>query len=579
MLRETYEKLVPRVDAWVQAAYATGWLDAAQRDRFATLEHANPADLFLNQQGRPLVAAFFGGTGVGKSSLLNRVAGEPLARVGVQRPTSREVTLYLHESVGLVDLPSDLPIDSVQIRRHGNAARRSIAWLDAPDFDSTETQNRETVLRWLPHIDLLIYVVSPDRYRDDVGWRVLQQRAERHAWLFVINRWDEGAASQCEDFTALLEQAGFDEPHVFCTSCVPGLVAADDFAQIEAVINELIRAHGLEVLEWNAYVARFNALHEALVDAGGPFDESAWTALRERWTAAWADLRAELGEGLEWPIRSVARRLAVREQGPWATAGQAAVSRLGQLRGGTKTAASSDSTAPPDDGDEPAGLLPEPIWDAWADDRLASFAPSIELAARHAGVPTRPVARRASATLDGAGDALRDRLTQALRSGLAARGPAWIFGFRKVTGFLMVVLPMLALGWIAQRVIVGFFTASRTGTYLDGSFAIHAALLVLVAWAAPFAIDQWLKPSVRRRAEDALRRGLEAGLAALEARLNVAWSELGRERNRLATELQELEHAAQLPTVAPAGAGDASVARTLARRTPQPSTPAAESEY
>ena len=41
-----------------------------------------PSDLFSNAE-RPLVVGLFGGTGVGKSSLLNRLADAEIARTGV----------------------------------------------------------------------------------------------------------------------------------------------------------------------------------------------------------------------------------------------------------------------------------------------------------------------------------------------------------------------------------------------------------------------------------------------------------------------------------------------------------------
>ena len=62
-----------------------------------------------------------------------------------------------------------------------------------PDFDSTEQSNKQLVLQWLPHIDVLIYVVSPERYKDEKAWRLLLAEGARHAWLFVINQWDKGA--------------------------------------------------------------------------------------------------------------------------------------------------------------------------------------------------------------------------------------------------------------------------------------------------------------------------------------------------------------------------------------------------
>lgn len=87
---------------------------------------------------------------MGKSTLPNRLAGQPIARTGVERPTSREVSVYLHGSVQLRQLPKDFPLDEVRIAHHHDDARRQVLWLDMPDIDSVEQHNRELVLSWLP---------------------------------------------------------------------------------------------------------------------------------------------------------------------------------------------------------------------------------------------------------------------------------------------------------------------------------------------------------------------------------------------------------------------------------------------
>ena len=94
---------------WAANCHAAGWLRDPDVERIRAVERRSPADLFGTAGARQLVVALFGGTGVGKSSLLNRLAGEPIARAGIQRPTSREVTVYVHESVELATLPPELP--------------------------------------------------------------------------------------------------------------------------------------------------------------------------------------------------------------------------------------------------------------------------------------------------------------------------------------------------------------------------------------------------------------------------------------------------------------------------------------
>ena len=132
---------------------AAGWLPSADR----LIDTKSPVDLFTGAE-RPLVVGLFGGTGVGKSSLLNRLASAEIARTGVVRPTSMEITAYLHESVALNALPDHFDPASFSDNRHSNDALADVMWVDMPDFDSDETANKDQVLQWLPHIDLLIYV-------------------------------------------------------------------------------------------------------------------------------------------------------------------------------------------------------------------------------------------------------------------------------------------------------------------------------------------------------------------------------------------------------------------------------------
>ena len=219
-MTERLSQLRERVGDWIARAQAMAWLGDAELLALQQVERHTPADLFTRAQPvRPLVVAFFGGTGVGKSSLLNRLAGQTIARVGVERPTSHEVTVYVHAAVELAALPEHFPVRQVHIARHADAARRDVLWIDMPDIDSTEQANRELVFAWLPHVDLLVYVVSPERYRDDIGWRVLRQRGHRHGWMFVMNHWDEGAPEQEADLLTILHEAGFADPLVLHTCC------------------------------------------------------------------------------------------------------------------------------------------------------------------------------------------------------------------------------------------------------------------------------------------------------------------------------------------------------------------------
>lgn len=529
--------LAAQVRDWFERARAAGWLSERELARLAAIEQRAPGDLFPDGSVRPLVVAFFGGTGVGKSSLLNRLAGQPIARTGPERPTSREVTIYLHESVELAELPPELPVEHVRVERHRVADRRGVLWLDAPDIDSTHEDNRRLALAWLPHTDLLVYVVSPERYRDDAGWRVLLARRQRHGWMFVLNRWDEGDLGQKEDFARLLREAGFNDPLLLCTCCrqpPPPLPGPDEFAQIESTIQALLAAHGVAELERLGQRARLLEMRDAVVAAREPLGQQAhWRQLTSRWGHHWHATRATLLEGAEWPLRAAASRLAIRERALLERVLRQAVgaARVGlKPEPGPQRSKRSDADAPPTDEASNGALPVESLWDDWSQDRLQEALDALEVEARRLGIAAAPIRRRLDAVAGRAAQVVVDQVRQRVRLALARPGTRLQRAARRVTGFLTLLLPFLALLWVTVNVVEGYRAASRgAASYLGPDFAIHSALLILTAWAVPFVCDRLLRPSLERTALRAMRLGLAAGLDELGAQLHAALSDAARE--------------------------------------------------
>ena len=97
-----YSNLLAQAQHWAEAAISEGQISHAQAQDLLALDARSTDSLFVSDLAngaKPLIVAFMGGTGVGKSSLLNRLAGQAIAKAGVERPTSREVTLYHHQSL------------------------------------------------------------------------------------------------------------------------------------------------------------------------------------------------------------------------------------------------------------------------------------------------------------------------------------------------------------------------------------------------------------------------------------------------------------------------------------------------
>lgn len=525
-MSEPFANLLSSARAWAERAQAAQWLTPAGAARLAALETAEPDDLFIERAQRPLVVALFGGTGVGKSSLLNRLAGAPLARVAVERPTSREATLYCHRDVALATIPSGAPIRAVRVVRHEQANRRGVVWLDMPDIDSTERHNRDVALAWLPYVDLLIYVVSPERYRDDAGWRVLRERGGRHAWMFVLNHWDEGAPPQRDDFRQLLIGAGFADPLLLTTSCAAAatLPTPDEFVRIEASINHLLTTHSSDQVARAGVRARYADLAgalEAALDALG--DDDRWTQVRSVLVEQWAQTRETLLGAAQWPIAAAAARIAMREGGSLRrVGGWLQTARAVALGADAEGASTAHTTEAPTSGAAPADIafLREMLWDDWPQQKLADLAQPIELELRRAGISHEPALRRLREQTAAAGARVSGEANAAVRLALASPGTRVQRLARRCTGFLMGFLPCVALAAVAYQVVMGYQKAAAgQAPFLGGEFALHSGMLVLVAWLMPFSIDRALRPSLAATVQRALRESYAAALGKIGERL------------------------------------------------------------
>jgi 50S ribosome-binding GTPase len=116
--------------------------------------------------GDAYVLAFVGGTGVGKSSLLNALAGEAVSPASVRRPTTSEPVAWVpaDEREALGPLLEWLGVD--EVREHAADHLGPVAILDLPDMDSVESSHRVRVEAILPRVDAVAWVTDPEKYHD-----------------------------------------------------------------------------------------------------------------------------------------------------------------------------------------------------------------------------------------------------------------------------------------------------------------------------------------------------------------------------------------------------------------------------
>ncbi|MBF0255812.1 MAG: 50S ribosome-binding GTPase [Gammaproteobacteria bacterium] len=494
-----HQQLLPWLDRQIQRH----WLDPELLRQLDSLERQQAEDLFRDRHHRPLLVALFGGTGVGKSSLLNRLAGAEIARTGLQRPTSVEVSLYLHRDFQIDLLPAELPMAQTRIAYHDEAARRLLAWIDMPDMDSTALANRQLVEAWLPYIDWLIYVVSPERYHDDQGWRFLQQRRQRHAWIFVMNQWDQGRPEQLEDFRQRLASEGFVEPILLRTSCLAD-AAEDDFAQLEQRINQAIQQHSLELLQQLGTSARRQDLQQLLARIDQRLgDDAAWRQARSAW--------------LEQRDRALA------------AFAQALLSRSKRQLAGIKE--SSLATLP-------AHFAP--LAEALSGPQEAELLASgrLELLNQLAA-DGLPMALFEAETAPPSVNRLQQLLGEQLDQALAKPGHWLQRGLFRLSQQLEWLLPLGAGGWAVQHALSQFYLGTRgEGGFLGLDFAIHSLLLIGLGWLLPRLLRQKLEPTPSAVLQQGLQQGLRALRTELEAEDQDLWDRLEQERQDLRNELR-----------------------------------------
>jgi hypothetical protein len=116
------------------------------------------------------VVALVGGTGVGKSSLLNALAGTSVSEASARRPTTSRAVAWIPSSAraDLEGLLGWLGIAAADVRVHDAPTLAGVAVLDLPDLDSIEAEHRTRVEEVLPRVDAVIWVTDPEKYSDAV---------------------------------------------------------------------------------------------------------------------------------------------------------------------------------------------------------------------------------------------------------------------------------------------------------------------------------------------------------------------------------------------------------------------------
>jgi GTP-binding protein EngB required for normal cell division len=180
------------------------------------------------------VVALAGGTGSGKSSLFNRLAGADFSTVGITRPVTKDAHACVWGVAGSgpllewLGVPRRYRYARASALDRGEASLTGLVLLDLPDHDSVMTHASGLVDRLVGLADQMVWVLDPQKYADAAVHRRFLVPLAGHSEVIavVLNQSDLLAAGQIEDCVGdlrrLLDAEELPDVQILVTSAATG---------------------------------------------------------------------------------------------------------------------------------------------------------------------------------------------------------------------------------------------------------------------------------------------------------------------------------------------------------------------
>jgi GTP-binding protein EngB required for normal cell division len=215
------------------------------------------------------VVALAGGTGSGKSSLFNKIAGADFSTVGVTRPVTRDVHACVWGVSGSgpllewLGVPRRYRYARASALDGGEQSMAGLVLLDLPDHDSVMAHATDQVDQLVEQADLMVWVLDPQKYADAAVHRRFLVPLAGHSEVIavVLNQSDVLSPEQVEDcvndLRRLLDAEELHDVQIVVTSAVTG-AGVDGLLQLLAKTVSARRAATTRIAaDVDALVTRF----------------------------------------------------------------------------------------------------------------------------------------------------------------------------------------------------------------------------------------------------------------------------------------------------------------------------------
>lgn len=462
--------LVQRLEA-LQEASELGEGRAPDAALYAARSVLEQASARRSLSAEHTVVGFFGATGSGKSTLFNAVTGRELARTAVTRPTTSDPLAGVWQPEGSADLLDWLEVterhdldDPLGTRASGLLRRdresaSGLILLDLPDFDSTTAAHREKAARLAGQVDVLVWVLDPQKYADAAVHHdfIKPMSAYEGVTLVVLNQIDrldpDSRGPVLESLRTILQTDGLRSPRLYPVSAVTG----EGIAQLREAIAAVSVARSASVERLHQDVAgAADALtgREAGTEednAARPRADAAWeTGLAMPTAAAERQLTGQLAQasGLETVARATGKSYRLQAG---ARTGWPVTRWLGKLRPDPLRRLNLSSRDVNPAVNRTSLPAPGPAQRAQADSAVRTYADNASTGAPEAWRASIRRAARASATT------LPDTLDQAVaRTDIGAGRGSWWWPIVGVLQWIALAVALGGVGWLGVLALMGY---------------------------------------------------------------------------------------------------------------------------